>query len=148
MSQMFIDLIKHVQDLIDAINGMVLHDKSFNINGHSTCPRFRRPRHPLRRRRRPRRDAGGATSAGAKERRGGNALGREGWILPRSGGVTETFGEAGRPEYVYASPNGPPSGRGGPNVTVNVVVQGDGDAQKIRDVVQKALRAGYIKVPA
>jgi hypothetical protein len=31
---------------------------------------------------------------------------------------------------------------------VNVTVQGDGDAQKIRDVVQRALDGRYIKVPA
>jgi hypothetical protein len=36
MSQMFTDLITHVQALVDAINGMVLKDKSFNVTPHYT----------------------------------------------------------------------------------------------------------------
>jgi hypothetical protein len=40
------------------------------------------------------------------------------------------------------------SNGGGMTNVVNVTVQGDGDAQKIRDVVQRALDGRYIKVPA
>jgi hypothetical protein len=150
MSQMFKDLITKVGELVDAINNMVLHDKDFNINGHYHPPAglpagVGDPGDPGAR-------TGGEGSGGGstpQERHGrGHALGLNRWVLP--GEPAMQFAEAGRPEYVYASSNGPPSGNGGGGNSgpQQIVIPVSIGGEKLDTIIMRRARGGYIKVPA
>jgi hypothetical protein len=139
MSQMFTDLIKHVQDLIDAINGMVLHDKTFNITPHYTGGNSNESQGEG--------DPGELGPGGhpKPEHEHHQALGLNRWVLP--GEPAMRFAEAGRPEYVYASSNGPPQAQA-PAQSAQQQMSGvmvlEIDGQQFRAFLKRKQHGGYL----
>jgi hypothetical protein len=138
MSQMFQDLITKINDLVDAIRGV---PKDINIKGHYTPP----PNLPGGG------GGGGGGEEGEEEPGGGrgrtqHALGFEGWVLPRAGGVPVNLAEAGRPEYVRISSNGPETDRGAVAGPQHIVIPVSIGGQQLDEIIMRRVRGGYIRV--
>lgn len=141
MSEMFQSLIEKVTELVNAILG--IPNKTVVVNVHKNDPDN---------------VLGGGGGGGGdrdsddrQERNGGprtnHALGLNRWVLP--GEPAMRFAEAGRPEYVYASSNGPPAASGGgqsgpQQVMLSGPVTLEIDGQEFRAFIKRKTRGGYL----
>jgi hypothetical protein len=140
MSEMFKELITKVGELVDALNGVKPKDVVVNVRANDPDGLLH----------------GGGGGGGGGDEGGGDDTQRDrgfasGLLVPsmsRDRSIRVHRGE--RVEVTPAANSKARNGSNGGGMTnvVNVTVQGDGDAQKIRDVVQRALDGRYIKVPA